>query len=411
MARLRAGSPALLRELNRSAILSLIGQRGSIARVEIARELALSPATVTVLTRELVQEGVVREVAAAPSRGGRPGVLLGLVGGAAHALGVKIAPDRLTFVRVTLEGEPLGFVGRMFDATAPDAVERLLDEVALVAEDRPSGSRLLGIGLGVPGIVDPLSGGTVESPTLGWRSLALGSRLQERLGVPVLLDNDVNTLAVGERLYGRGRGVDHFLTVTIGRGVGLGIVVGGELYRGFRGGAGEFGHVRVADGGTRCHCGGTGCLETVVSDQALVRAGREAGILGGDEGIEFLYASAAAGDASALAVFKAAGAALGHAVAGLVNVLSPQVVLVSGEGTRGWAFLQTGFESALRPDLFGPLEDVTVEVDPWDDRKWAQGAAALVLRATFSAPIYERQQDDDVRARLGTVPPAGEGVA
>jgi predicted NBD/HSP70 family sugar kinase len=411
MARLRAGSPALLRELNRSAILSLIGQRGSIARVEIARELALSPATVTVLTRELVQEGVVREVATAPSRGGRPGVLLGLVGGAAHALGVKIAPDRLTFVRVSLEGEPLGFAGREFDATAHDAVERLLDELASVAEDRPNGSRLLGVGLGVPGIVDSRRGGTVESPVLGWSSLPLGSRIQERLGVPVLIDNDVNTLAVGERLYGRGRGVEHFLTVTIGRGVGLGIVVGGELYRGYHGGAGEFGHVRVVEGGARCHCGGIGCLETVVADPALVEAGRTSGILHGGDGIEQLYAHAARGDASALAIFDVAGRALGRAVAGLVNVLSPQVVLVSGEGARAWAYMHEAFEASLRPDLFGPLHAVAVEVDPWDDAKWAQGAAALVLRATFSAPIYERKQDDDVRARLGLMPPAQEGAA
>ncbi len=411
MARLRAGSPALLRDMNRSAILSLIGQRGSIARVEIARELALSPATVTVLTRELVQEGLVREVAAAPSRGGRPGVLLGLVGGAAHALGVKIAPDRLTFVRVNLEGEPLSFSDRAFDATASDAVERLLDELAVVAEDRPAGSRLLGVGLGVPGVVDPRSGGTVESPVLGWSALPLGSRLQARLGVPVLIDNDVNTLAVAERLYGRGREAEHFVTVTIGRGVGLGIVVGGELYRGYLGGAGEFGHVRVVDDGPRCHCGRSGCLEALVSDAALVDAARAAGVLRGDEGIQGLYAHAAGGSEGALAVFAAAGTTLGRAVAWLVNVLSPQVVLIGGEGTQAWAYLEDTFDAALRLDVFEPLRGVAVEVDPWDDTKWAQGAAALVLRATFSAPIYERQPDDAVRARLAVVAPSTGIVA
>lgn len=405
MTRLRNGSGALIRDLNRTAILALIGERGSIARVEIARYLALSPATVTVLTRDLVREGLVREVDQAPSSGGRPAILLGLVAEAAHAIGVKIAADRLAAVMVDLEGEPLGLTERPFDAGAPDAVERLGDGLAeIVDEWSRSAPRVLGVGLGVPGVVDARSGGTVESPVLGWRSLPLGTRLQERLGLPVLIDNDVNTLAVAERLYGRGRTVEHFVTVTIGRGVGLGIVVGGELYRGARGGAGEFGHVRVVDDGPLCHCGNRGCLEALVSDAALVEAARAAGVIRQHDGIDRLRAKADAADTTACAVYAAAGEVLGRAVAGLVNVLSPQLVLVSGEGTQAWEHLRATFETALRQDLFEPLREVTVEVDPWDDAKWARGAAALVLRATFTVPLYERPQPDDaVRARLTAV--------
>lgn len=401
MARLRSGSGALIRDLNRAAILSLIGQRGPIARVEIARELALSPATVTVLTRDLVQDGLVHEVAAAPSRGGRPAVLLGLVGEAAHALGAKIAADHLAVMRVNLDGEPVSVAERPFDATAPDALERLGEALAaIVAEGDGRAPRLLGIGLGVPGIVDLPSGGVVESPVLGWHALPLGSWLQDRLQLPILVDNDVNTLAVAERLYGRGRAVEHFVTVTIGRGVGLGIVVGGELYRGARGGAGEFGHVRVVQDGPLCQCGNHGCLETLVSDAALLRDARSAGIVGARDGIDQLRARADSGDAGAAAIYAAAGTTLGRAVAGLVNVLSPQLVLLSGEGTLAWRHLAAAFEAALRRDLFAPLREVAVEVDPWDDAKWARGAAALVLRATFAAPLYERQPDDAVRARL-----------
>lgn len=411
MARLRAGSPSLLRDLNRTSILALIGMQGPIARVEIARQLSLSPATVTVLTRDLLQEGLIREVAAAPSRGGRPGVLLGLVGGAAHALGVKIAPDRLTFVRVGLDGQPLGYSSHSFDALAPDAADRLLTELQNASSSAPDDSQLLGIGLGLPGIVDSLTEGAVASPVFGWDALPLGSRIEEQLGVPVLIDNDVNTLAVAERLFGRGRAVDHFITITIGRGVGLGIVVAGDLYRGYRGGAGEFGHVRVAEDGPLCYCGGIGCLETLVADPALVDRARARGVLVPGEGVEQLYERAQHGHQGALQVLAAAGATLGRAAAGLVNVLSPQLVLISGEGVRGWPFMAASFEAALRPHLFGPLRDVTVEVDPWDDAKWAQGAAALVLRAMFRAPIYERRQDQAVRDRLSLVTPPAAGVA
>lgn len=407
MARPRKGSGTFIRELNRSAILAFIWKRGPIARVEIAKALVLSPATVTVLTRDLVQEGLVREVAQAPSTGGRPAILLGLVAEAAHALGVKISSHRLTAVRVSLDGEPIQLADRPFDASAPDAVDRLVDELASLASGGGGQSRLLGIGLGVPGTVDQRRGGTVESPILGWRALPLAARVQERLQLPILVDNDVNTLAVSERLYGRARAAEHSITITIGLGVGLGIIIGGEIYRGGLGGAGEFGHVRVLENGPLCYCGGRGCLESLVSDAALTAAGHEAGILDEGDGIDRLRELADGGSAEAREIYARAGRILGRAVAGLVNVLSPELVLVSGEGTQAWSHLEAAFEEALRADIFAPLAGVAVEMDPWDDARWARGAAALVLRATFSPPLYEHQSDDAVRARLTTI----EGAA
>lgn len=411
MVRLRNGSSALIRDLNRSAILALVGRGGAIARVEIARELALSPATVTVLVRDLVHDGLIEEVDVAPSRGGRPGILLGLVGNAAHALGAKIAADRLTVVRVTLDGEPFEFAEAPFDASAPDAVERLGDALSpfIAAASKGSG-RLLGIGLGVPGVVDNQAGGAVESPVLGWRGLPLGAQLQGRFGVPVLVDNDVNTLAVAERLYGLGRGVEHFVTVTIGRGVGLGIVVAGEVYGGAHGAAGEFGHTRVVDDGPVCICGKHGCLEALVSDAALVEQARRLGLLTDGQSSEHLLALADGGNAEARGVYERAGSILGRAVAGLVNILSPQLVLMGGEGTRAWDYLAPAFDVALRSDLFEPVRDVVVEAERWDDAKWARGAAALVLSATFAAPLYVQPPEAEVRARLATSSRTPEGV-
>jgi predicted NBD/HSP70 family sugar kinase len=245
---------------------------------------------------------------------------------------------------------------------------------------------LLGVGLGVPGVFDSRTG-LLDSPLLGWRKIPLAQELGDELRLPVLVDNDVNTLAVAERLYGRGRAIDHFVTVTIGRGVGLGIVAAGDIYRGFRGGAGEFGHTTVAPDGPLCSCGKRGCLEALVGDPALVVEAKRARVLKHGDGIERLRALAAAGNEKAIAIFARAGGVLGRAVGDLANVLGPQLVLISGEGTQAWPHLAASFERSFRAALFSPEGDIAVEVDPWDDTKWAVGAATLVLRSSFAAPL------------------------
>lgn len=394
----RTGNAGLARDLNRVAILRLIGASGPVARTSIARQLGLSPATVTSVTRELLERGILREADHVPSNGGRPAVLLELVGGAATAFGVKIAPDHLVGVRVNLDAEVVQRFELEFDAGAADSVERIGDVLESWIAQSPGHPPLLGVGLGVPGVVDSQRR-QVNAPNLGWRDLPLSRVLQERLGVPVLVDNDVNTLAVSERLYGRGRSVEHFVTVTIGRGVGLGIVAGGDIYHGAGGGAGEFGHVSAVEDGQLCSCGKRGCLETVVSDPALVAEARVQGVLSKRQGIARLRSLADRGDERAMAIFARAGSALGRSVAGLVNVLSPGLVLVSGEGTQAWTHMAASFEDGFRSHLFPPLSGVEVEVDPWDDVKWAIGAAALVLRSTFT-PQDAGQADNAIRAWL-----------
>ncbi len=391
------------REVNRAAVLRLIGAAGPIARNRIAERLGLSPATVTSLTRELLDRGLLRVVDRVPSRRGRPAVLLELVGGAATAFGVKIAPDHVVGVHVDLDAEILERFFEPLDVTAADAVDRITALLVEWTGARKAGTPVLGVGLGVPGVVDPAHG-TLNSPMLGWRDLRLGAMLRRRLGVPVLVDNDVNTLAVFERLYGRGRAVDSFATVTLGRGVGLGLILNGDIYRGFGGGAGEFGHVTAVPDGPVCSCGKRGCLEAAVADPALVAEARRRSVISRRAGIDKLRSLADGGDAGAVEIFGDAATILGRSVADLVNVLSPELVLISGEGSESWSHLAARFERSFRANLFPPLAGVSVEIDPWDDTKWAVGAAALVLRATFTPLLDESGQDGAASAWVRAQP-------
>jgi predicted NBD/HSP70 family sugar kinase len=398
----RTATSGHTRDLNRSAIFRMIVTSGPIARTQIAKTLGLSPATVTAVTRELLDQGIIRVAERAPSKGGRPALLLELVGGAASAFGVKIAPDHLFGVRVDLEAQLVQHYEAPFDPAGAGAIERLSEILGDWIRQLPGDPPLLGVGLGVAGVFDARTG-TLDSPLLGWRDVKLAHVVQEALGLPVFVDNDVNTLAVAERLYGRGHNVENFLTVTIGRGVGLGIVAGGDIYRGFGGGAGEFGHTSAVEDGAVCTCGKRGCLETIVADPALLAEARRLGLLDDRQGIEQLRELARKGQLQARQIYHDAGSRLGRAVADLVNVFGPELVLVSGEGTQAWPFLGEAFEAAYGANVFPPLGHVPVEVDPWDDAKWAVGAATLVLRASFVPGLDEQSSDHFVRGPLERV--------
>jgi DNA-binding transcriptional ArsR family regulator len=231
-----AASGPRLRDVNRIAVLSLVGRKGPISRADIARRLGLSPATVTALTRSLIDAGVIRKVDDGEPRGGRPSELLAVAGDAAVAVGVKVAPGRLTGVIADLGGAVQNTFAAPFDERTANPFEALATLLAphLATTE---GTRLLGVGLGVPGFVDAQTD-RVEAPSLGWRHMPLGGYLAELIEVPVLVDNDVNTLAAYEHLYGLGRSYEDFLTLTLGVGVGAAVVAGGDLRRGAHGAAG-----------------------------------------------------------------------------------------------------------------------------------------------------------------------------
>lgn len=386
-------------DVHRAAITALVGRFGSLSRPEIAQRLQLSPATVTQLTKDLIRQGIVRELASAPSRGGRPAQLLGLADRTKRALGVKVTPDHVAIADVELDGTVRGVSVHDFDSSAVDALGDLTDTLSAVMQELDTDS-LLGIGFGVPGgVTDPVDG-VVQADLLGWKGLPLGRRLRSSLGLPVLVDNDVNALAIAERLYSRGQKHRDFLIISIGIGVGAGIVTNGNVHRGAHGDAGELGHTPVDSGGPICVCGNPGCLEAVIGDRALVAAAHRDGVLGPDQDITELRAIADDGDEAAQGLFRDAGKILGRAVASLVNVLDPEMVVIFGEGASVWQHWQPGFDPTLRTHLPPTRRHIPVEIDSWDDEAWTRGAAALVLGSPFDTTGTTGEQGRLVRARL-----------
>lgn len=386
-------------DFTRSAVLAFIGGNGPTSRADLARELGVSPALITQHTRQLIVDGLLVELDHSPSSGGRPARLLGLVADAAHAIGVKLVMDHITVVEVGIDGTVVRSATEPFDATSGVAVSRLGEQLRAFI-DGGNGAPLLGVGVGVPGSVEEQAIGTVDSTQLGWRRVPLGEALRHELSLPVLVENNVNALTIAEALHGQARGYDDVLVLTIGTGVGAGIIAGGHVLRGRNGGAGEIGHVPVEESGPLCQCGGYGCLEALVGQEALVRRAQERGCIGPEAGIAAIRYLADGGEQEAQALFSSAGHLLGRAVAGIVNVMNPEIVIILGEGVESWRHWSFGFEPAFRSALTPGNRSVPVAVETWQDDRWAQGAASLVLSTPFDDQGMSGDQGRLVRQRL-----------
>ena len=394
---MRTGRRELIRDLNRALVLNLVRERRTISRAEIARVTGLSPSTVTTITASLLADALLVEEGPTPGRArgaerpgsvGRPATLLRVDPRARHVIGVKLAPESLTATVTDLDAEPLAMV------TMPHGADATLDEIvelfdAAIAHLREEvgldDGQPLGIGVGLPGGVDPVGGDVVRSPLPPWVNEDLAGTLEARLGVPVLIDNDVNTLTVAEHLYGSGRGIDHLLVVTIGRGIGMGAVIDGTIVRGARGALGELGHVVAVEGGHRCWCGKRGCLESEAAEPAIVRdvlatVGR---LVPPEE-----MAAAADDDERVAAILRRAGQLVGTAVGSAMTLLDPRRVVVSGEGVRLGHHYIDGIREGIPASLL-PEVEIDLVFEPWGDEAWARGAASLVLRELFT-PAYLR---------------------
>ncbi len=395
------GNRDLMRAMNRSHVLNIIVSNGSIARADVARQSGLSPATVTGITAELIAEGLVVEKENGDSSGGRPPILLRINPGGAYVAGIKLTETKIIGALTDLEANMLAQRERPLSTQSASHVIAGMAELVqelMASADRPQG-KLLGVGIGLAGVVDSQRGILRVSPYYSWRDLPIRELFNQHLNVPVYVDNDVNTLTQAEKWFGAGQNIDDFLVVTVGRGIGMGMVLRGQFYRGAGGGAGELGHTVVVPGGRECECGRHGCIETYVSEPGMVRTAHEAaeqGRLTSVRSFDELLALAtegnpAEGNKEALRILGEAGTLMGQAVANLVNLLNPAAVIIGGEGVRIGDPYFVPMQEAIRANSYAPLYgDLKLHVTPWGDDAWARGAASLVLSELFLSPLHRQ---------------------
>ncbi len=380
------------RENGRRILLQQIRRDGRVPRIELAGKTGISRATVTTITAELLHNGLIEEIARpeteSDARRGRPRVDLRIRGAAHLVAGVKVSHRQLSLVLLDFQGAQMATL----ETDLPDPVLRPaeLTEAIAAALGRlvESAGRALrdisGVGIGIAGIVQAAQGFVYWSPSLTRRNVEMGSILARRLDRPAFVDNDANLVAMAEKTFGLGRNHSDFIVVTIESGVGMGLVIGGALYRGTRGCGAEFGHTKVHLDGALCRCGQRGCLEAYVADYALLR---EAMTVPGDDAslpaaarIEALLQAARRGDAAAASIVDRAGRMFALGLANLVNIFDPELIILAGEQMQFDHLYDDAVIAATRRSIVQidkPPPEVVIH--KWGNLMWARGAAAYAL--------------------------------
>ncbi len=346
--RLPKGNAAYMSRLNRIKILSVIRERGEVSRAEIVRVVGLSAPTVTRVVEGLIRDDkLALEVGTGDSHGGRPPILVRFNGAGNYVIGIDLGTTAIRGAVANLNAEILA------ETSVPTEVETgadaVIERVASVIEelmntDTVERSRILGVGMAVAGLINRQENTVEFSPDFNWRHVDIQTPLARRIDIPIIFDNVTRVMALGELWYGIGKNITSFVCVNVAYGIGAGIIVDGRPLYGSEGMAGEFGHVTLErESSAQCKCGNFGCLEALSSGRAIAQAaqrelatGRHSSLTEMSNGrstqitARMVIEAARAGDELATEVFHTAVDYLGVGIAGLINLLNPEAVVIGG---------------------------------------------------------------------------------
>ncbi len=401
---LAGSNSSTVKSHNLRAILLALLKHDYVSRVQLAELTGLSTTTITNLVTELLDQELVVEEGAARLKqqpgAGRPRRALRLVPEARYAVGIHIGVGNIRVAITDLRANILAH--HTFTHALDQPAKAVLDETmrlverAILQEPIPP-HKIVGVGVGTSGLVNPATGINLLAPNLNWHDVPIQAWLTERLELPVCMDNNVRAMALGEALFGAAKNV-RVVAFVYGRiGVGAGFVVDGQLFRGSSAGAGEIGHMTlIADGGTLCRCGNTGCLETLVSEPQIVRQAQAFFVPNGREpapspateatglNIEDIFEAARAGNQAILDMLKQPARYLGIALANLVNILNPELILLGGIFAQGQDLLLPTIEETMRARAFANLgQAVRLQPTSFGSNAGVIGGAALALTNFF----------------------------
>jgi len=386
---------------HQARMLGMLRDNGPMSRAELGDATVLSRTKIAIEVGQLVAMGLVEDAGPALSRGGRRSTMARLAPDL-RFLGIDIGATSVDVALTDGELRVLGHVSQPCDVrSGPTNVLDVVVGLAAKLRAEQGVQELFGAGVGVPGPVSFREGTPVVPPLMpGWHHLPIRDLLSQELGCPVVVDNDVNIMAMGERQAGVARGAEDFLFIKIGTGIGCGVVLAGRVHRGVSGSAGDIGHIRIEDDGPQCACGNTGCLEAFFGGAALARDATSAAkdhrspilaerlAAGHDLSAVDVGIAASAGDAAAIEMVRDGGRRLGKVIAGLVSFANPGLVVIGG----GVAGLGHALLAEVRSVVYRrspPLatENLAIVLSELGGLAGVVGGARLASDIVFGAPV------------------------
>ncbi|HVV21133.1 MAG TPA: ROK family transcriptional regulator [Pseudonocardiaceae bacterium] len=370
-----------------AVVFTTVLTMGPLSRVAVAERTGLSSAAVTKAVRPLLAAGYLEETPDQRVHVGRPASPLHVRPDAAFFVGVKVTADELIGVVADLCARTRAIRRVPLPSQdVPDVVAgiaTLVDDLLAEAPEFKAGVRCLGVSLA--GDVDRADGVVHYSPFLGWHAVALADLVRSATGLDTVVENDVRALTVAEQWFGAGVGASSFALVTVGTGIGCGLVVNGSVIEGAHGVAGEVGHILAEPDGPECHCGNRGCVEAIVGTPALLANLR---VVAGRPSLTLADAAtlAHAGDERLRAAYERAGRAIGLALATVANLVGPERIVLSGEGLAAYDLFQASVRETFMARAFGAAASCELILRPLPFEEWARGAAAVAIQ-TLITPL------------------------
>lgn len=394
-----------LREINKSIILSTIYKNDSISRIEIAEISNLSGATVTNLVTELLEEKFIIETGYQKSTGGRRSGLLKINSENLFILGIELGETEITVLLTNfkLEKRSLKKISLDDNENKPDKIiSVIIDSIRSVITDYNINlNKILGIGIGVPGLVDRNRGVSIFAPNWGWHDVPMKEKIEKIVGIPTYIDNGAKVMALGEKWAGAAQGADNVIALIVGTGLGAGIIVNSKMCRGISESAGEWGHMVIDINGPKCSCGNKGCLEAYAGVNAIAQRTKEILSMSKNNSalsqikdikpakvVQKVIELALKDDPVAIQVLKETGRYLGIGIANLVNLFNPEIVIIGG-------WVEIGAREILLPIIQStvkkhalefPFSFTKIVISDLADQAIVIGAAAMVLRKFLQPP-------------------------
>ncbi len=379
------GSFKNMKKQNQKNILTLIKNEDGISRAQIAEKIDVSRATVTNIVRELIGLELVQETKMGESRGGRRPMLLKLNAQGAYIIGIEWGIEAIKAVLLNFEAEiiaenqikPEEYQLEEYKNITFNLIDNFLKKLS-------STNKIIGIGLGIHGLVDPEAGKSIFTPHFNWDEVDIKSILAEKFDYPIFIDNDVRMMAAGEIWQDR----DDFIFINTGSGIGAALVFKGELHYGNNYAAGEFGHMKITDNGPECHCGKRGCLEALSSKESIISRYQKLKDLNGTVGFDEIMKNYQKGESEAFIVINDALKYFGRAISDLVNILNPEAVIIGGLFAEyEESLIEPLYQIVKEESLAQAVKDLKIITAYYQEFAGAAGEAEKVLNNFFELKI------------------------